>query len=55
VALTLIGLVLTALFFVYQMQSGKRSLVIELVIGLVASVALGFGTLFMMLSFGLYI
>lgn len=50
------GLALMGFYFVIQMrESAKQSVVLELLIGLVASVALGFGTLFMMLSFGLYV
>ena len=39
----------------YQMKSGARNIFIELLIAVLASFALGFGTLFTMLSFGLYI
>ena len=57
--LMLSGLACTAGFFVYQMHfSGKAKanvIFVELAIGLVASILLGFGTLFFMLSFGLYI
>ena len=50
------GLVVMAGYFVYQMRgSGKRNIIIELLIGALSSVLLGFGTLFMMLSFGLYV
>jgi hypothetical protein len=43
-------------YFVYQMRgAGKRNIIIELLIGALSSVLLGFGTLFMMLSFGLYV
>jgi hypothetical protein len=43
------------MFFVYQLSSAKRSLAVELSLGGVSSVALGFGTLFVLLSFGLYV
>jgi UDP-N-acetylmuramyl pentapeptide phosphotransferase/UDP-N-acetylglucosamine-1-phosphate transferase len=51
----LAGFISTAMFFVYQLSSSKRSLAIELSLGGVSSVALGFGTLFVLLSFGLYV
>jgi hypothetical protein len=53
----LIGLVLMALFFIYQMKEvpSKRLLLVELFIGFLSSIFLGFGTLFIMLSFGLYV
>ena len=50
-----VGLSFTAAYFVYQMKSGGRNILIELLIAVLASFALGFGTLFIMLSFGLYI
>jgi hypothetical protein len=54
--LLLIGLALMGAYFVYQMRgSEKRNIFIELSIGVLSSVALGFGTLFTMLSFGLYV
>jgi hypothetical protein len=49
------GLGCTALYFIVQMKSGSRNVGLELLIGLVASIALGFGTFFTMLSFGLYV
>jgi len=51
------GFMLMAFYFIYQMRAGsdKRSLALELCIGGASSVALGFGTLFVMLSFGLYV
>ena len=43
-------------FFVYQMRGTEKSyLAIEIFIGAVSSILLGFGTLFMMSSFGLYV
>jgi hypothetical protein len=54
VGLSLAGLVLTAGYFVYQMK-GKKSLMLELLLAAIASIALGFGTLFLMLSFSLYV
>lgn len=50
-----VGLSFTAAYFVYQMKSGTRNIFVELLIAVLASFALGFGTLFIMLSFGLYI
>jgi len=56
VILTLMGLVATGGYFVYQMSAGaERKLSIEMVIAVIASVALGFGSLFLMLSFNLYV
>lgn len=50
------GFVLMAMYFIYQLNWGdKRSLAVELSIGGVSSLALGFGALFVMLSFGLYV
>ena len=49
------GFSVMAGYFVYQMKSGHKFIIIELIIGLIASIALGFGTLFAMLSFGLYV
>jgi hypothetical protein len=55
----LTGFVFTAAFFVYQMRGSSpgvtRYLAIEMLIALVASVFLGFGILFTMLSFDLYV
>jgi hypothetical protein len=53
--LTIVGLAITAMYFVYQMKSGSRYFVLELLIALAASVFLGMGAFFMMLSFGLYV
>jgi hypothetical protein len=50
-----IGLIFTAIYFVYQMKSGKKNFGIELAIGLLTSIALGFGTFFLIMSFGLYL
>ncbi|KAK8547244.1 hypothetical protein V6N13_097960 [Hibiscus sabdariffa] len=52
-----IGLVLTASFFIYEATSSKRnrSLAKELTAGGVASVFLGFGSLFLLLSAGVYV
>jgi hypothetical protein len=55
VMLTLIGLLITAFYFVYQMKAGSRNFFFELLIALGASAFLGVGTFFMMLSFGLYV
>ena len=56
VVLIIIGLILMSIFFVYQMRpSSNKSIITELVAALLASIALGFGTLFLMLAFGLYV
>jgi hypothetical protein len=52
----LAGFTGTAGFFVYQMRGKEKSyLGVEILIGAVSSVLLGFGTLFMMSTFGLYV
>lgn len=55
--LMFVGFIFTALYFVYQLSStsNKRSLGLELSIGAISSAALGFGALFVLLSFGLYV
>lgn len=54
--LVLAGLTVMGGFFVYQMRGTEKSyLAVEVLIGAVASVLLGFGTLFMMSTFGLYV
>ena len=53
--LTLLGLVITAVYSVMQMQTGKRNIIVDVVIAIIASVALGFGGFFLMLSFGQYV
>ncbi|KZV54140.1 transmembrane protein 258 [Dorcoceras hygrometricum] len=52
-----IGLVVTASFFIYEATSSRknRSLAKELTTGAVASVFLGFGSLFLLLSSGVYV
>ncbi|KAI3447130.1 hypothetical protein Pfo_003795 [Paulownia fortunei] len=52
-----IGLVVTASFFIYEATSSRknRSLAKELTTGAVASVFLGFGSLFLLLSSGIYV
>ncbi|KAL8137390.1 hypothetical protein V2J09_003391 [Rumex salicifolius] len=52
-----IGLVFTASFFIYEATSSRknRSLVRELITGSLASVFLGFGSLFLLLSTGVYV
>ncbi|KAJ7979351.1 Transmembrane protein [Quillaja saponaria] len=52
-----IGLVITASFFIYEATSSRRtrSLAKELATGAVASVFLGFGTLFLLLASGVYV
>jgi hypothetical protein len=44
-----------ALFFIFQMKSGHKNFPVEIIIAAISSGALGFGTLFAMLSFGLYV
>ncbi|MQM19717.1 hypothetical protein Taro_052728 [Colocasia esculenta] len=52
-----VGLVVTASFFIYEATSSKRnrSLSKELMTGAVASVFLGFGSLFLLLATGVYV
>ncbi|XP_019442869.1 PREDICTED: transmembrane protein 258-like [Lupinus angustifolius] len=52
-----IGLVLTAFFFIYEATTSRktRSLAQELITGAVASVFLGFGSLFLLLASGVYV
>ncbi|KAL3747283.1 transmembrane protein 258-like [Eucalyptus grandis] len=52
-----IGLVFTAAFFIHETTSSRRnlSLVKEVTTGAVASVFLGFGSLFLLLSSGVYV
>ncbi|GMN53112.1 hypothetical protein TIFTF001_022254 [Ficus carica] len=52
-----IGLIITASFFIYEATSSRRnrSLAKELLTGAVASVFLGFGSLFLLLSSGVYV
>ncbi|CAK9134964.1 unnamed protein product [Ilex paraguariensis] len=52
-----IGLVVTASFFIYETTSSRknRSLAKELTTGVVASVFLGFGSLFLLLASGVYV
>ena len=55
IGLIILGLVIMAGYFVNQMKAGSKNIVVELLIGALASGALGFGTLFLMLWFGLYV
>jgi len=52
-----IGLFFTAWFFVYEVTSSKftREIFKELLIAAVASVFMGFGTLFLLLWVGIYV
>ncbi|GFP80439.1 transmembrane protein 258 [Phtheirospermum japonicum] len=52
-----IGLIIKASFFIYEATSSRenRSLAKELSTGAVASVFLGFGSLFLLLSSGIYV
>jgi hypothetical protein len=48
------GLAGMAAFFIFQM-SGHKSIHLEVFIGMIASILLGLGTFFIMLSFGLWV
>uniref|UniRef100_A0A7N0UUF4 Dolichyl-diphosphooligosaccharide-protein glycosyltransferase subunit OST5 n=1 Tax=Kalanchoe fedtschenkoi TaxID=63787 RepID=A0A7N0UUF4_KALFE len=52
-----IGLTVTASFFIYEATASRksRSLFKELTTGAVASVFLGFGSLFLLLACGVYV
>ncbi|KAF6148799.1 hypothetical protein GIB67_038132 [Kingdonia uniflora] len=52
-----VGLVVTASFFIYEATSSRRnrSIAKELTTGAVASVFLGFGSLFLLLATGVYV
>ncbi|RHN64639.1 putative transmembrane protein [Medicago truncatula] len=52
-----IGLILTASFFIYEATSSRktRNLAQELTTGAIASVFLGFGSLFLLLACGVYV
>ncbi|KAE9609893.1 putative oligosaccharyltransferase complex subunit [Lupinus albus] len=52
-----IGLFLTAFFFIYEATTSRktRSLTQELITAAVASVFLGFGSLFLLLASGVYV
>ncbi|CAI9100586.1 OLC1v1037715C1 [Oldenlandia corymbosa var. corymbosa] len=52
-----VGLIVTASFFIYEATISKknRSLAKELSTGAVASVFLGFGSLFLLLASGVYV
>ena len=56
-ALLLIGLFVTAWFFVYEVTATKftRTISKEVQISLVASIFMGLGTLFLMLSVGVFV
>ncbi|GLJ44072.1 hypothetical protein SUGI_0919180 [Cryptomeria japonica] len=55
--LLLIGLVVTANFFIYEATTSKRSRSIarELTTGGLASIFLGFGSFFLLLATGVYV
>ncbi|GAQ84044.1 hypothetical protein KFL_001740030 [Klebsormidium nitens] len=57
VVLITLGLLFTASFFIYEVTSSKfsRNIVRELATGGVASVLLGFGSLFLLLWTGVYV
>ncbi|KAG6779953.1 transmembrane protein 258-like [Populus alba x Populus x berolinensis] len=52
-----IGLIVTASFFIYEATSSRRnrSLAKELTTGAIASLFLGFGSLFLLLASGVYV
>jgi hypothetical protein len=50
-----LGLLFTAFYFIHQMKAESRNLGVEILLAAASSVALGFGTFFMMLSSGLYV
>ncbi|XP_022926045.1 transmembrane protein 258-like [Cucurbita pepo subsp. pepo] len=52
-----VGLIITASFFIYEATTSRknRSLATELTRGAVASVFLGFGSLFLLLASGVYV
>ncbi|XP_008782539.1 transmembrane protein 258-like [Phoenix dactylifera] len=52
-----IGLLVTASFFIYEATSSRRnrSLSKEIVTGAMASIFLGFGSLFLLLATGVYV
>lgn len=52
-----VGLILTASFFIYEATSSRRNrnLAKEVSTGAVASVFLGFGSLFLLLASGVYV
>ncbi|KAF8648320.1 hypothetical protein HU200_064901 [Digitaria exilis] len=52
-----VGLMLTASFFIYEATSSRRSrsLAKEVITAAVASVFLGFGSLFVLLASGVYV
>ncbi len=57
VVLLAIGLFFTAWFFVYEVTSTKftRELMKEILLSVIASVFMGFGTLFLLLWVGIYV
>ncbi|XP_047947272.1 transmembrane protein 258 [Salvia hispanica] len=57
VLLLAVGLAITAFFFIYEATSSRknRNLAKELTTGAFASVFLGFGSLFLLLSSGVYV
>jgi len=55
VTFMLLGLFFMAGYFVNQMKAGSKSLFMELVLAVLSSGLLGFGTFFLMLSFDLYV
>ncbi|KAL6628905.1 hypothetical protein ACP70R_028670 [Stipagrostis hirtigluma subsp. patula] len=57
VAMVAVGLMLTASFFIYEATSSRKShsLAKEITTGALASVFLGFGSLFVLLGSGVYV
>ncbi|TVU33119.1 hypothetical protein EJB05_24904 [Eragrostis curvula] len=57
VAMVAIGLIFTAFFFIYEATSSRRSrsFAKEITTAAIASVFLGFGSLFVLLASGVYV
>jgi hypothetical protein len=49
------GIILTFIYFIYLMKKNNNSIIIELLLGFSASIGLGLGTIFIVISFGLYL
>ena len=54
IGFTLSGIVMMAGDFIIQMQR-RKNITLELLVAFIASICLGFGGLFLMLSFNLYV
>ncbi|KAL6079710.1 Dolichyl-diphosphooligosaccharide-protein glycosyltransferase subunit OST5 [Balamuthia mandrillaris] len=55
ISLTAVGILFLAYFLVYELTTRKRNIGLELLIALLSSVFLGFGTLFVLLWTGVYV